>query len=80
MSRTTDSRDRSSNQTQTMLMRVLRFRPHNISGFLRNSSAGYNVYIPTILHRDIKTTRNVTVHKVAHSSLNSVFNWIIMSL
>jgi len=61
MNKTNGSRDRSSIQTQTMLMRVLQFRPHNISGFLRNSSAGYNVYIPTILHPLHKTTRNVTV-------------------
>jgi len=58
MSRTIDSRGHSSIQTQTMLMRGYQFRPHNTLGFLRSSSAGYNVYIPTILHLIQKTTRS----------------------
>ena len=58
MSKTNGSRDRSSNQIQTMLKRECQFRLRSILGFLRNSSAGYNVYIPTILHSHQKTTRS----------------------
>ena len=56
MNKTNGSKDRSSNQIQTMLKRECQFRLRSILGFLRNSSAGYNVYIPTILQRDKKTT------------------------
>jgi len=58
MSRTIDSRGHSSIQTQTMLMRECQFLLRSTLGFLRSSSAGYNVYIPTILHSHQKTTRS----------------------
>ena len=57
-SETIDNTGHSSIQTQTKLKRGYQFRPHNTLGFLRSSLAGYNVYIPTILHLHQKTTRS----------------------
>ena len=58
MSGTIGSRGHSSNQTQTMLKRECQSLLRSTLGFLRSSSAGYNVYIPTILHSHQKTTRS----------------------